>query len=395
MTYDFETVLDRRDLGSAKWKEMEGKNPNIEKGIVPLSVADMEFKHPAKLLDGIKEFLDRDFLGYGLPNRAYYEAVISFMEEEHNFPIEKDWIVNTPGVVPAIFNAIKTLTNIGDGVIIMPPVYHPFSFAIERQNRKLVSCPLINKEGHYEIDFDLFEKLARDPANKVLLFCSPHNPVGRVWTRKELARLGELIKVNDLFLLSDEIHFDLVMPGFSHTVFQTIDEELADRTITMTAPTKTFNLAGISVSNIIIKNKEIRDKFTKGLDDISLKATSSLAYKACEIAYNECRDWLRECIEVIDDNQRYIHNFFKERHPRIKANLIEGTYLAWIDFRALEMDYTELEDFMTKDAKIFLDEGYIFGKEGEGFERINLAAPRSVIIDAMDRLDRALDNLEK
>lgn len=395
MIYDFETVLDRRDLGSAKWKEMEGKNPKLEKGIVPLSVADMEFKHPAKLIDGIKKFLDRDFLGYGLPNRSYYEAVISFMEEEHNFPIEKDWIINTPGVVPAIFNAIRTLTNIGDGVIIMPPVYHPFSFAIERQNRKLVRCPLINKEGHYEIDFNLFENLAKDPANKILLFCSPHNPVGRVWTKEELARLAEIIKANDLFLLSDEIHFDLVMPGFRHTVFQTLDEELADRTITMTAPTKTFNLAGLSVSNIIIKNKALREKFTSGLDGISLKTTSSLAYKACEIAYNECRDWLRECIEVIDENQRYVHKFFKERHPRIKANLIEGTYLDWIDFRALEMDPRNLEDFMTEKAKLFLDEGYIFGVEGEGFERINLAAPRSVIIDAMERLDMALDNLEK
>ncbi|MDO5047892.1 MAG: MalY/PatB family protein [Anaerococcus sp.] len=395
MKYDFENYKDRSKLGSAKWLDMIHKKRDVDPKVVPLSVADMEFVHPDNLIDGLKEYLDETILGYTLPRRPYFEAVINFMKERHDFDIKKEWIVNTGGVVPAIFNAIRVLTDRKDGVIIMPPVYYPFFNAINRQGRDLVECPLIEKDNTYEIDFDLFEKLAKEEKNKVLLFCSPHNPVGRVWRKDELQRLGQIIIENDLYLLSDEIHFDLIMPGFNHTVFQTISDQLADRTITMTAPTKSFNLAGLGVSNIIIKNEKLRERFNEGLLETSHRVNSALGFKAGEIVYNDLRDWLDECIGLIDENRAYIKDFFEKNYPEIKVFDLEGTYLLWVDFRALGLGKDDLEDFMINKASLFLDEGYIFGKGGEGFERINLAAPKKVIVESMERLDKALKDLKK
>ncbi|MDD7362775.1 MAG: pyridoxal phosphate-dependent aminotransferase [Firmicutes bacterium] len=393
MKYDFHTRIDRSDAGAAKWEDMYARNPDVSKGVVPLSVADMEFKHPDQLTDGLCEHIRHTVLGYTGPNEAYRRAVVDWMERRHDFHIEEDWIVNTRGVVPAFFNAIRAFTEEGDGVIVMSPVYYPFYNAIKRQDRHIVDCPLIETDGYYTIDYDLFDRLARENKNKILLFCSPHNPVGRVWKRDELEKLSEIVKKNDLILLSDEIHFDLIMPGYTHTVFQTVDEELAERTVTFTAPSKSFNLAGVGISNVIIKNEAMRRRFSDELMKVSASANTAIGYKACEIAYNECEDWLDECIQVIDANQRRVKKFFDEKYPAIKAYLSEGTYLQWVDFRSLNMNKDELEAFMTKKAELFLDEGYYFGKNGEGYERINLAAPSEVIEEALERLDAALKTL--
>lgn len=390
MKYDFESLVDRRNLGSAKWMDMINKNPLVSADVVPLSVADMEFKHPRKLIEALKTYLDTSILGYTMADDNFYEAVIAWLKRRHNFKVEKEWIVNTSGVVPAFFNAIRNLSDENNGVIVFSPVYYPFYKAINNQKRRLVDCPLINNKGHYEIDFDLFDKQACKKENKILLFCSPHNPVGRVWSKKELEALADIIIKNDLILLSDEIHSDLIMKGFKHTVFQTISEELSQRTITMTAPSKSFNLAGMGLSNIIIKNEKLREKFKEGLMNTGQVPLTALSYKACEIAYNQCEDWLDECISVIDKNQRLVHDFFKNFYPQIKACLIEGTYLQWIDFRGLNIDYKELEKFMVCEAELFLDEGYIFGDNGKGFERMNLAVPSKVIENSLKRLDRAL-----
>lgn len=392
MKYDFKTVVDRTGQGSLKWDDMYFKKSDVSKGVVPFSIADMEFKHPDKLIDGLCEHLRTIILGYTGETDSFKEAVVNWMKKRHDFEIEKDWIVNTPGVIPAIYTAIDEFTKEGDGVIIMTPVYYPFYNSIQRQNRKVVECPLIEKNGYYTMDYDLFDELSKE--NKVLLFCSPHNPVGRVWKEEELKKLGEIIKKNKVLLLSDEIHFDLIMPGYKHTVFQTIDEEVANNSITFTAPSKSFNLAGMGLSNIIIKNDKIRERFVDGLWNNACYVFSAIGYKACEIAYNECEDWLDECIEVIDTNQNIVHEFFKNKHPEIKAPLIEGTYLQWMDFRSLGFNYKELEDFMINKAELFLDEGYVFGAMGEGYERINLAAPTEVIKKALDRLDKALNELK-
>lgn len=272
----------------------------------------------------------------------------------------------------------------------MSPVYYPFYLSAERNNRRIVNCPLIENDGYYTMDFDLLEKEAKKEDNKLLLFCSPHNPVGRVWTKEELERLSEIIIDNDLVVVSDEIHGDLIMPGYKHLVLQNMDKRLEDRIITCTAPSKTFNLAGMGLSNIIIPNEEIREKFQEGLLESGV-FNSMMGYKACEIAYNECSEWLSECISVIDKNQRILKEFFEKNFPEIKAPLIEGTYLQWVDFRALHLSNEELEEMMTKEAKLYLDEGYIFGEEGSGFERFNLACPTKVIEDALERLKIVLD----
>ncbi|QEJ94216.1 MalY/PatB family protein [Treponema phagedenis] len=395
MKYDFTTKVNRKGQGSYKWQDMYKKNPNVSEGVVPLSVADMEFLTQPELKAGLKKTIDEMILGYTGPTSEYKTAVISWMQRRHNFHIEADWIVNTAGVVPAVFTGIREFTNEGDGVIIMSPVYYPFYNAIKLQNRNIVDCPLIEKDGYYTIDYKLFDKLARNPKNKILLFCSPHNPVGRVWKKEELEKLSDLIIKNDLLLLSDEIHFDLVMPNYKHTVFQTLSDDLAEKTLTFTAPSKTFNIAGMGLSNAIIKNKELRTRFIAALDTISASPMTALGFKACEIVYNECEQWLEECLKVIDTNQRLLHTWFKANHPAIKAPLIEGTYLQWVDFRALGLDNESLENFMIHEAELFLDEGYIFGKNGSGFERFNLAAPTKILEEALDRLDRALKKLGK
>lgn len=393
MTYDFHTRVDRSGDGSVKWNEMYKKRPQVSEGVVPLSVADMEFKHPEPLIEGLCEHIKTTVLGYTGPTESYLDAVVDWMDRRHDFSVDKDWIVHTRGVVPAVFNAVRAFSDEGDGVIIMSPIYFPFFNAIKLQNRRIVDCPLIEEDGHYTIDYELFERLAEESKNKILLFCSPHNPVGRVWKREELEKLSDIIKKNEMILLSDEIHFDLIMPGHRHTVFQTVDEELSERTVTFTAPSKSFNLAGVPISNIIIKNETLRERFSEELAKAAVKSNTAIGYKACEIAYNQCEDWLEECIRVVDGNQKAIKGFFEEKYPHIKAPLSEGTYLQWIDFRSLGMNAKELEAFMEEKAELFFDEGYYFGENGKGFERLNLAVPREVIDDALNRLDNVLRDL--
>jgi len=298
-------------------------------------------------------------------------------------------------VVSAIYVAIKAFAKENEGVITFTPVYYPFYSAITSNKRKLVDCGLVeskneNGEVKYSIDFDKFEEFARDENNKVLLLCSPHNPLGIVWSREDLEKIGKIAVENDLIVISDEIHFDIVMAGHKHTVFQTLSEELAEITITCTAPTKSFNLAGAGISNIIIKNEKLRKKFKAEMEKMSMHVFSILSYKACELAYTESEEWLEEFLLLIDKNQKLVNKFFEERFVDLKAPLIQGTYLQWLDFRALELKNTELKEFMNKKAKIFFSEGYTFGKAGDGFERVNLAVPTKYLEKMLERLYEVL-----
>lgn len=388
--YDFETLLSREGQGSLKWMAMLSENPNMNKDIIPFSVADMEFKTPPEVVEGLKKYLDLAVLGYTGQSEGYLDAVRSWMKRRHNFSVEREWIVSTGGVVPAFFTAIRKFSNPGEGVIIMSPVYYPFFDGIRCNDRKLADCPLIENNGQYTIDFDKFEKLAAEKENKILLFCSPHNPVGRVWTMEELKELERIILKYDLILLADEIHHDIIMPGHKHTVFQTLSEELADRTVTMTAVSKTFNLAGLSLSNIIIKNPILRQKFIDGLCETKSVPVSILGYKGTEIAYNECEAWLESLIELINSHQHLVHNYFKENHPEIVAPVSEGTFLQWIDFRALGKTKEELERFLKDDCKLYFDQGYVFGENGSGFQRWNLACPTRFIEAGLKRFSEKL-----
>ncbi len=389
--YDFETILSRKGQGSYKWEQMYEVLPELEDDIVPFSVADMELKIAPEITEGMKKYIDEAVLGYSGTYLKYYEAVIGWMERRHGFKVEKDWILCTPGVVSAIYVAIKAFAKENEGVITFTPVYYPFYSAITSNKRKLVDCGLVeskneNGEVEYSIDFEKFEEFAKDKNNKILLLCSPHNPLGIVWSREDLEKIGKIAVENDLTVISDEIHFDIVMAGHKHTVFQTLSEELAEITITCTAPTKSFNLAGAGISNIIIKNEKLRKKFKAEMEKMSMHVFSTLSYKACELAYTESEEWLDEFLLLIDKNRKLVNKFFEEKFINLKAPLIEGTYLQWLDFRALGLKNKELAEFMNKKAKIFFSEGYTFGKAGDGFERVNLAVPTKYLEKMLERL---------
>lgn len=395
MSYDFTTLLSRKGTGSSKWEQMYGWNPKVAENVVPFSVADMEIKTAPEIIEGLKEYLDTAVLGYTKAYPAFINSVISWMERRHNYKVEKEWIVNTPGVVNAFYAAVNAFTEPGEGVIIFKPVYYPFSMAIEKNERTLVNCPLKEEEGYYTIDFEKFEEAAKDSKNKLLIFCNPHNPVGRVWKWEELEKVAKIAVKYNLIVVSDEIWADLIMPGYKHIVMGRVCKELEERLITCTAPSKTFNLAGLATSSIIIKNKEIREKYAETLQVMRSASVNILGFKACEIAYNKCENWLEELIQVLDTNQKLVKEFFDNKFPKIKARLIEGTYLQWIDFKDLGLSDSELEEFMHMDAEFFTDEGYVFGKEGSGYERINLAAPTWVIKEGLERLGKALEKIYK
>jgi aminotransferase/cystathionine beta-lyase len=293
-------------------------------------------------------------------------------------------------VVTAFFLTVQAFTEPGDGVIIQRPVYYPFTFAIERNKRTLVNNPLILENNSYRIDYEDLEKKARDPKNKVIIFCSPHNPVGRVWSREELQKVSEICLRNNVLMISDEIHFDLLLPGAQHTVYAALSEEAAQNCVVCTAPSKTFNLAGMQTSNIITPNKELREKLASQFAQNGSSMLNILGLKACELAYTHCEAWLDEFLGLLKVNHELVKSYCADHIPQIGVFPLEGTYLQWLDFRSFGMDYLELENFMINEAEWFTDEGAMFGEEGRGFERINLACPTAVIEEALERLFKAL-----
>lgn len=395
MKYDFETVVNRFGQGAAKYEQMLEWNPNVSQDIIPFSIADMELKNAPEITEGLKNYIDTHILGYTQPTDDYLNAVCGWMKKRHGWEIKKDWIVEAAGVVGAFYSAIKALTRPGDGIIIMTPVYYPFFSAIESNGRKLVASSLINTGDTYVIDYEDLEIKAKDPKNKILLFCSPHNPVGRVWKKEELERVADICLRNDVLIISDEIHFDLIMPGYEHTVFAKVSEKAADNMIVCTAPSKTFNLAGMQTSNIIIPNEKIREAYLTEVRSNGFFSLNILGYKACEIAYTQCDTWLDQLIELVYQNHLELKKYFEKNLPQIKVYDLEGTYLQWMDFRALGMDKDELEEFMHIEAEVFFDEGYVFGDEGNGFERMNIACPTGVMMAGLDRLANAIENYNK
>ena len=391
MKYDFTTLVDRSNMGSFKWNGMKRLYPDVPSGIVPFSVADMELKNPPEVIEGLKKYLDEAILGYTGPTDAYYDAVISWMKRRHNWDIKKEWFVTTTGVVTGFQAAIKSVIEPGDGVIILSPVYYPFSSAIKRFDGEVVSVELINKNGEYFIDFDALKTACENPKNKMLLFCSPHNPIGRVWTKEELEQIGELCLKNDVIIVSDEIHHDLIMPGTTHTVFATLSKELEDHMIICTSPSKTFNLAGMQTSNILIPNETLREKYVEAINEISKTSLNALGYKACELAYNEAENWLSELLKLIQHNCEVVCQCMRTYFPEVVISPLQGTYLLWLDFRAFNLSKEALEEKMIKEALWFTDEGYLFGDGGIGFERINLACPTWVLEEALLRLRKAFD----
>lgn len=393
MRYDFETYIDRRESGSVKWELAMKDGSGLPEGMVPFSVADMEFRNPPEVTQAMKDYLDRCILGYTEPTDGYWDSVTGWMRDYHQWEIKREEILTTPSVVCALGFGVQALTEPGDKVLIMTPAYMPFYRVIRRNDRIIEESPLLlSEDGRYAIDFDDLRRRAFDPAVKLLILCNPHNPVGRVFTREELQKIGAICLEAGVRVLADEIHFDLIMPGYEHTVFASISEELNSITVTCTSPSKTFNLAGMHLSNIVIHDPEMRKAFKRVMDRQNIGVSNALSYVACEAAYNNGRNWLEELRQVLDKNRKIVEDYIHSEMPRVKVSPLEGTYLMWLDFREVCADGSRLEAAMQKEG-LFMDEGYLFGEAGEGFERMMIACPAKVIEQAMPLLKKVYEQL--
>ena len=388
MKYDFENISPRFGTGSQKWQKMKN-NPLVTDKVIPFSVADMELKTAPEIVEGLKNFIDNNILGYAGSNKKYRQSVCNWMKKHHDWEVKADWLIETHSVVNAFFTAIKAFTKKSDGVILFTPVYYPMYKAIEINERKLVEVPLINNNSAYDIDWDLLENKASEPNTKMLILCSPHNPCGRIWTKEELTHISEICLKNDVFVVSDEIHSDLIMPSFKHTSYGTLSDEARQNCMVCTAPSKTFNLAGMQLSNIFIPNEKYRKLFQAEQATDADFSCSILSYEACRLAYDYGEDWLKQLITLINTNKQIVIDFMHEYFPQVKITELQATYLLWLDFRAFNLSFKELEKINREKACLYFDEGYIFGKAGEGFERWNLACPTKYIKSALTHLYNA------
>lgn len=388
MTYDFTSYIDRSKDGSDKWNMMYKADPGVPPDILPMSIADMEFLTAPEIREGLKEFIDTAIQGYTGPNRAYLDAVTGWQERRHGYRPKEEWIVTTSGVVPALCLLTRALTEPGDGVIIQPPVYPPFTMAAESAGCRVVENPLVRRENTYEMDFEDLEKKAGDPKNKVLILCSPHNPVGKVWSRSDLEKVVDICARNNVFIIDDEIHNDLILPGHTHTALPTVSAQASRICAYCTAPSKTFNLAGMQLSNLFIEDGAVREKLAALRYGIIPEHQTAISYAACRLAYDRAEGWLEALLEVVAGNAKLVEDFLAARMPQARCYPLEGTYLLWVDFRGLGLDHEALEALMLK-ARLFLDDGAIFGGSGTGFQRIALALPGAALERALERLERA------
>lgn len=391
MKYDFDEQIERR--GSDCLKYDFAVERGMPEDILPLWVADMDFRTAPCITERIQKDAAFGIFGYTDSKDDYFQTLSKWYETYFNWKVEKDWLVKTPGIVLAIATAVSAFTKEGDSVLIQQPVYYPFSSVIRNNNRKLVNNELVLKEGRYEMDLEDFEKKIVQEKVKLFILCSPHNPVGRVWTEEELQRIGEICLKYDVKIVSDEIHSDFVYPGIVHHVLMTVDERFQDICIVCTAPSKTFNLAGLQVSNVWIPNPELRRIFEQKISAVGYSEVNMLGLHACQAAYEGGREWLEQLKEYLKGNLDFVRNYLKENIPQIKLIEPEGTYLVWLDCRELGLSEKELEQFIAQKAKLWLDDGIIFGKAGEGFERVNIACPRATLKEALERLKKAAATL--
>ncbi len=385
MQYDFNQVIDRTGTNSIK-HDGHG-NFNKPKDLLPLWVADMDFQAPREIGEAVARVAAHNIYGYSAPaDDTYFQAVADWMHRRHGWRVEQDWLVKTPGIVFAISMAIRAFTEPGDAVLIQEPVYYPFRKSIEDNGRKVTVNNLVNHNGYYEIDIDDFEAKIKSEQVKLFILCSPHNPVGRVWKREELQRMGELCKRYGVYVVSDEIHFDFVYGGNKHTVFSLAGGSFGDFSVICTAPSKTFNIAGLQVSNIFIQNKELRERFQKQIEATGYDEINICGLAACQAAYTYGEAWPEELLQYLESNRDYVRDCLNAHGGKLRLVEPEGTYLVWVDCRGLGLTVKELHRRIEEEARLWLDDGDMFGKAGEGYERINIACPRRTLEEAMQRL---------
>ena len=400
MPTNFNIEIDRRHTGSVKWEfAVDSEDPSQKSRtdacfgnnrILPMWVADMDFQSPEPVVKALQERAQHGIFGYTQPDQAYLSAVTGWMKKRHGWHVEDSWIVTTQGVVPALHMLVKALTQPGDKVLIQRPVYYPFFSAIEKNACRIISNSLVLTDGQYHMDYDDLEAKTADPDVKVAILCNPHNPVGRVWTREELQRFGHICLRNHVRVISDEIHGDLVYPGVTFSPFAVADSAFQENSVVCTAPSKTFNLAGLQTSNIFIPDKKIRQKFKESLLANGLFGLNPFGMTACRVAYEEGEPWLEDLLNYLKNNLDALINFFEREIPEIRVIHPQGTYLVWFDCRSLGLDKHQLRNLFLNQARVFLDEGSLFGPEGDGFERINIACPRSLLMEALGRIVDAI-----
>lgn len=385
----FHQSINRLNTAAVKWDGLQQIFGTAD--VLPMWVADMDFRSPEPVINALKDRIEHGIFGYTLQTPAYNNAIIHWMQQRHGWEIKPEWLQFTPGIVPALSLIVQAFTSPGDKVIIQSPVYPPFYRVVESQDRELVINPLKEQDGHYTMDFeDLESKI--DEKVKMIILCSPHNPVGRVWTEQELRQLHDICSKSGILVVSDEIHGDLVYEPYRHIPYAMLSEEAQNNSIICTAPSKTFNIAGLNTSNLIIPNSALRTKLRKLIQQYELGSLSTFGATATIAAYTEGKEWLEQCLAYLQDNRDAVIQFIRNKLPEIVVSVPEATYLIWLDCRALGMTSAELQKFMLHEAKIAFNNGATFGKDGDGFMRMNIACPRQVIDEALARLETAVEH---
>jgi cystathionine beta-lyase len=403
MTIDFDTKWDHRGLNSLKWEffvrdgepePWEDTSPDLgDARVLSMWVADMDFRVAEPIVAALQRRVQSGIFGYAGVTSGYISAVTSWMQRRHGCPLNHEWVVATIGLVPALHMIVRQFTGPGDSVLIQRPVYYPFSYAVENNQRKVISNSLCLENGEYRMDFDDLEAKVRDANIKLAILCNPHNPVGRVWSRGELSKFARICHRNKILVVSDEIHGDLILPGHKMTSYCALDPELTENSIVCTSASKTFNLAGLKTSNLIIKNSDIRAKMKAEIHVSGLWGLNPFGLVATQTAYESGESWLKEVIRYIADNHELLDSYLRMYIPVLSVAPAEATYLAWVDCRGLGLDESALNDLMMGNARVYLNNGSIFGPEGSGFVRINLACPSSILKEALGRIRTAVNEL--
>lgn len=378
MKYDFDKTIDRRATNSYKWD-------SAPEGVLPMWVADMDFRTAPAIIDALQKRVAHGIFGYTRVPDAYYDAVTSWFSRRHGWDIDREWIIYTSGVVPAVSAVIKALTVPGDKVIVQTPVYNCFFSSIRNNGCEIVSNPLRRTADTYEMDFDALERCAADPRAKVMLLCNPHNPAGRVWTPDELTRLGNICLRNGVTVVSDEIHCELVYQGFRYTPFASLSDAFLHRSVTCVSPSKAFNIAGLQIANIVAFDNDLRNRIDKAININEVCDVNPFGVAATIAAYNEGEEWLNQLVDYLHGNYEAMAEFCRRELPEFPITRLEGTYLVWMDCSSLGMPSDALEHALLDDARLWLNAGTMYGAEGEGYMRWNIACPRSVMLDGLNR----------
>lgn len=378
MKYDFDKTIDRRATDSYKWD-------SAPEGVLPMWVADMDFRTAPAIIDALQKRVAHGIFGYTRVPDAYYDAVTSWFSRRHGWDIDREWIIYTSGVVPAVSAVIKALTVPGDKVIVQTPVYNCFFSSIRNNGCEIVSNPLRRTADTYEMDFDALERCAADPRAKVMLLCNPHNPAGRVWTPDELTRLGNICLRNGVTVVADEIHCELVYQGFKYTPFASLSDAFLHRSVTCVSPSKAFNIAGLQIANIVAFDNDLRSRIDKAININEVCDVNPFGVAATIAAYNEGEEWLNQLVDYLHGNYEAMAEFCRRELSEFPITRLEGTYLVWMDCSSLGMPSDALEHALLEDARLWLNAGTMYGAEGEGYMRWNIACPRSVMLDGLNR----------